>query len=560
MKYFSLSYWFKLWVLSAPLFNDKTQGINAKSIDNNQKIKDWASNNTNLQSINQYMAFTNSSTNYQPYNLNQQVPNQNIDPFYQTELETSTHKHRHEKSRIIKRGANSDRENAIEFKQDIFGGYINGEIYASFTPKFWEEVSYLKITSNNKEKFIQSFKNKVTSGVWKDYRLEGVNDPSYKAMLGLGSSIWDNWININNVWQKSSKNKMIRVEIKTWYQSGDRQFSFLNSHIRGDSVILSNPYLETLKRDFPDYDNAETVNLGNILMTYSDSIVKETLKRKYRNFDINQISIVNNENFSHLCQCFKFKIRVNGDSKHYSYGDLKPTFSYITTSKLNELSNIIANNPKAKQWIEHINEWSSSLSQTNYQIPSSQNQQVYVSKSGYTLEELRNNKYNFDFQQAQINYQINQNLNDYTKAQQRFVQAQNDYISHIQQGQPLLSFTNQQIISRPQTMDKVIQKEILKGYIRDWSYVSTLVENELKLDELNKNVQGIKSSFDIIKNQVNELEQRISNLEKSNNCEKYGYVVAGTSGVVALAPIPGLQQLAVTVSAFSAAFASLCNL
>ncbi|BET39560.1 hypothetical protein [Spiroplasma ixodetis] len=71
MKYFSLSYWFKLWVLSAPLFNDKTQGINAKSIDNNQKIKDWASNNTNLQSINQYMAFTNSSTNYQPYNLSQ---------------------------------------------------------------------------------------------------------------------------------------------------------------------------------------------------------------------------------------------------------------------------------------------------------------------------------------------------------------------------------------------------------------------------------------------------------------------------------------------------------
>ncbi|WP_338987140.1 hypothetical protein [Spiroplasma endosymbiont of Dasysyrphus albostriatus] len=106
MKYFNPSYWFKLWVLSAPLFNDKTKGINAKSIDNNQKIKDWVNKNTtNLESINQEISFTNSTTNYQPYNLSQ--TSQNIDPFYQTylyslgsqELEIRTHKHYHEKSR-----------------------------------------------------------------------------------------------------------------------------------------------------------------------------------------------------------------------------------------------------------------------------------------------------------------------------------------------------------------------------------------------------------------------------------------------------------------------------
>ncbi|WP_425382289.1 ribosome-inactivating family protein [Spiroplasma endosymbiont of Melieria omissa] len=104
MKYFNPSYWFKLSVLSAPLFNDKTQGINAKSIDN-KKIKDWASNNTILESINQEISYTNSITNYQPYNLNE--TNQNIDPIYQPyldsflsqQLETSTHKNRHEKSR-----------------------------------------------------------------------------------------------------------------------------------------------------------------------------------------------------------------------------------------------------------------------------------------------------------------------------------------------------------------------------------------------------------------------------------------------------------------------------
>ncbi|WP_425381231.1 hypothetical protein [Spiroplasma endosymbiont of Polydrusus pterygomalis] len=101
MKYFSPRYWFKLWVLSAPLFNDKTQGINAKSIDNNQKIKNWANNNTDLELINQEMSYTNSNTNYQPYNLNE--TNQNVTPFYQTKLETSIHKHRHQENKNRKK-------------------------------------------------------------------------------------------------------------------------------------------------------------------------------------------------------------------------------------------------------------------------------------------------------------------------------------------------------------------------------------------------------------------------------------------------------------------------
>ncbi|WP_342253662.1 ribosome-inactivating family protein [Spiroplasma endosymbiont of Zeiraphera isertana] len=115
MKYFNPSYWFKLWVLSAPLFNSENQGIYAKSIDN-QNIKDWASKNTSsLESINQEIGYTNSSNNYKLYSLNE--TNQNIDPFYQSyldsfsnqHLETSNHKHRHEKSR--KRVKRKDDEN-----------------------------------------------------------------------------------------------------------------------------------------------------------------------------------------------------------------------------------------------------------------------------------------------------------------------------------------------------------------------------------------------------------------------------------------------------------------
>ncbi|WP_342254659.1 hypothetical protein [Spiroplasma endosymbiont of Zeiraphera isertana] len=118
MKYFNPSYWFKLWLLSAPLFNDKTQGINAKSIDN-KKIKDWVSNNTGLESIDEPNSFTNTSINYQPYNLNE--TNQNIDPIYQKELETSTHKHRHEKSRNRhKRQPRNNNEWAINVNIPLF--------------------------------------------------------------------------------------------------------------------------------------------------------------------------------------------------------------------------------------------------------------------------------------------------------------------------------------------------------------------------------------------------------------------------------------------------------
>lgn len=70
MKYFSPSYWLKMWVLSAPLFNDKTQGVYAKSI-NNKNIKDWASENTKGISVleQQESNFTNSTEflNYQTH-------------------------------------------------------------------------------------------------------------------------------------------------------------------------------------------------------------------------------------------------------------------------------------------------------------------------------------------------------------------------------------------------------------------------------------------------------------------------------------------------------------
>ncbi|WP_339039837.1 hypothetical protein [Spiroplasma endosymbiont of Andrena trimmerana] len=78
------------------------------------------------------------------------------------------------------------------------------------------------------------------------------------------------------------------------------------------------------------------------------------------------------------------------------------------------------------------------------------------------------------------------------------------------------------------------EKEIIKGYIRDWSYISTLIEHELKLDELNKNIQGIKADFETLKKQVNELDNRLLNLEnKSNlNCENTLTIVNGALNTI----------------------------
>ncbi|WP_339042798.1 ribosome-inactivating family protein [Spiroplasma endosymbiont of Apeira syringaria] len=80
MKYFNPSYWFKMWLLSAPLFNSKSEGIYAKSIDN-KKIKDWVSKNTTNISF-----LENQELNLSLWNTNLTTYNQH-------------HKHRHQKSR-----------------------------------------------------------------------------------------------------------------------------------------------------------------------------------------------------------------------------------------------------------------------------------------------------------------------------------------------------------------------------------------------------------------------------------------------------------------------------
>lgn len=97
------------------------------------------------------------------------------------------------------------------------------------------------------------------------------------------------------------------------------------------------------------------------------------------------------------------------------------------------------------------------------------------------------------------------------------------------------------------------EKEILKGYIRDWNHVHTLIEHELKLDELNKNVQRLKVSFDSINKTVNELGERIINLEFKNqsnlNCENTLTIVSGIASVIPKINIIGSAVATITAGA-----------
>ncbi|WP_395472754.1 hypothetical protein [Spiroplasma endosymbiont of Nomada rufipes] len=53
MKYFNPNYWFKLWLLITPVFNNQLQNTNAKTIYNKETIKDWKPKNISIADFTQ---------------------------------------------------------------------------------------------------------------------------------------------------------------------------------------------------------------------------------------------------------------------------------------------------------------------------------------------------------------------------------------------------------------------------------------------------------------------------------------------------------------------------
>ncbi|WP_342266018.1 hypothetical protein [Spiroplasma endosymbiont of Villa modesta] len=454
MKYFNPSYWFKLWMLTVPFFQNKNQGINGKWIDNNEKIKNWASNNTNLQSINQDISFTNLNTNYQRYNLNQQLPNQNIDLFYQIKLQTNTHKHRHEKHRNRLK-----RENFFDITS-IKGNEItnvpfsfSSPITVSFVPiifegiidyyYYWKDLNF----DNPKKKFGEIFKEKIKD-MYNNGEIKINFQINWSTVNKFGQLIFDNFLEIEKTYANSSKQE--RIEINFEY------YNFKSVRIITEDILgYPNKCFDNLKRDFPDWNKNIEINLGkiNINKNYEywsgkkDDSIKTAIKRKYLSIKKENIKIINWKDYSYFDKCFKFQLLAKNYARElddcYSYGSTKPIFTYITQNKLNEINYNITNNVLFQDWIEDIRYWNSTLPQA-----------INNAKT-FTPEQLYNWK-----RQERINIQ---------------------------------------------------------GYVSRWKILIKIIDDEMKIDELSKNLQGLKNDFKILNKTVNELETRVSNLENESN-------------------------------------------
>ncbi|WDA53903.1 MAG: hypothetical protein PPFGHCPK_01272 [Spiroplasma endosymbiont of Drosophila atripex] len=154
MKYFNPSYWFKLWLLSAPLFNDKTQGINAKSIDN-QNIKNWVNNNTTDISLieNQELTLSNNQTNLL---IQQQIDN--VDHFYENFLKTQDWSKDPQIAGQQLQEIQEEHHHFLEEQHERFKRQPNPNRRAIF-----QLTEQLTIDSNNRQQYRNSFQSVLHS-------------------------------------------------------------------------------------------------------------------------------------------------------------------------------------------------------------------------------------------------------------------------------------------------------------------------------------------------------------------------------------------------------------
>ncbi|WP_338968608.1 hypothetical protein [Spiroplasma endosymbiont of Lonchoptera lutea] len=87
--------------------------------------------------------------------------------------------------------------------------------------------------------------------------------------------------------------------------------------------------------------------------------------------------------------------------------------------------------------------------------------------------------------------------------------------------------------------NKNLEKEIIKGYIRDFYQIITLIEHEWKLEELNNEIEEIKNNINVLKNTINDLEKRIINLENPSSSWNCANLTAIGGVGVSVVPVIG---------------------
>lgn len=506
MKYFKPIYWFKLLILIAPFLNFKNQGIYAKSIANNLNIKDWASKNITYLSLleNQKSTLLNNQTF-----LDLPLSNSNLT------TDNGHHKHRHQKYRNKLRrtldGQNEIRGSwgTVDYllipKPFLFYFHqilVNKRtVTCSFTPKTFEDLIryyYKDMDWSYGKRFLFKIKTLYYHHDMydnSDISITATFPLTWKQVENIGEIFYKKFLIIEKEYVNSSKKERIETIFTYYYKKVEFKSVRI---ITEDAHYYPNNLLDNLERDFPDWNKNININLG-LINDNNDINIKKSLNRKYPNLKLHCIDIFDKQ-FSYFLNSdkktesfggFSAKIFANNtDNNCYSYGLTKPNFTYVTQDKLNGISNIIANHHLTKLWINHINNWNT------------------------TTLPIKFNELNITIQ-------------------------------HLKNTYPLGKKLDEKINIKKQAF-KVEQKETIKTYIRDWNIVSTLVEHELKLDELNKNVQGIKADFEQIKIKVNELDSRVQNLENQSNVNCAN--IAGITST-AISSIPVIGNIAAGVTA-----------
>ncbi|WP_425381054.1 putative mucin/carbohydrate-binding domain-containing protein [Spiroplasma endosymbiont of Polydrusus pterygomalis] len=270
MKYFNPSYWFKLWVLSIPLFNDKTQGINAMSIDNNQKIKNWANNNTtNLDLMSKQLNLSNNNQtnfiNYQNYSNIQPLNNNFNEPHYQAiDFQQIPHKHHHEKNKNRHKKCISQ-----------WGGLLVGKecctIFQIWNSGNWNGITYGSV----------------------------IDDPLWHTYLHISYRKW--WLLKN--YYSYQQIKDFFLSLSNYDYVADTLVNIIKNNEKwiNEVYIILNPnnnrcanYRNGLRIHIKGYiNNAQLINVSPQCTECNDNAKTKTISYVMRNRDLNEIK--NNE-------------------------------------------------------------------------------------------------------------------------------------------------------------------------------------------------------------------------------------------------------------------------
>ncbi|WP_425377646.1 hypothetical protein [Spiroplasma endosymbiont of Polydrusus pterygomalis] len=273
-----------------------------------------------------------------------------------------------EKLNIIKR----------EIKTDIYFScsgdkiFTKGRITGIFNPNSWERIIH-NYQKNNPYQYDYIFKSLIEKhknrGVQSEYVGE-INDGNCDDLPEtlIARPIFNSWNQINDVWQKSNRQKRIKITVACNVFSNSYYLESVN--IIDDGAIYENNYINNFNNDFNNSRQKRSTNNSNNIINLeliednNNVSILNKIKYLYPKLDISQFEIINKSEYSGFTESFSAELVVKNNSNVYSAG-LSKKLIFNTKTKINEIKNKIINDPLFKQWKSHIDNWKNNLNSSS---------------------------------------------------------------------------------------------------------------------------------------------------------------------------------------------------